>query len=553
MAILVFAAFARVYSQSTPQIIVEKVSDAIEGGTNAIFRVGLNAPLPATENINITFATTGTATLSTDYNIYNTAGMTAVIPAGATTTTVEFDAGNDGLIEGPETAGLQLLSANTSSGSYAIDATLSAATALIVDANAASTTPIQVLSGTSPMEPATSGSFTVKLAGVATSAWPVSIAYVLSGTSVAGVDYQSIGNLTIPANTNSIQVLLNVIDDHIIEQAETFTITLLSGSATDGGGNAFIFPPDPANSHITATLVDDDNTPVNQMLSIIKTADAAEPGTSGHFKISLPGDYVCSAPINIAYTPTGTATSGVDYTLNTAVLPAYQHSIDVPITVLDDAISEPKETLTLTLEATIDGNNGSYTPDPISNAATLTIADDDSPLPLDLISFTGQSQTKGGVLLKWKTVAEHNTDYFILERSSDGKSFLPVNKINAKGTDNNEYSAVDQNPLPLSFYRLQMVDKDHVVQYSDIIRVQNGAQKSGEAYFYPNPAKGEVRLKISNDKLLNTKAILINTTGQIKQVINLTQHDQVVSLEHYAAGLYFLKFENGTYIKLIIQ
>lgn len=552
LAICVFAGFARALSQSSPQIIVEKINDVIEGGTNGKLRIALDAPIAASENISISFVTTGTATLTTDYSLQNVSGTTATIPAGAVETIVEVDAGNDGIIEGPETAGIQLLSASSASGTYTIDAARNSASTVIVDANAASSTPLQVMAGTPAAEPASNGVFTVKLAGVATSAWPVSVAYVLSGTSTPGVDYQAIGNLIIPANTNSIQVSLNVMDDHIIEQDESFTFALLSGSATDGGGNAFIFPPDPANNDITTNISDDDNIPSNQIISIIKTADAAEPATNGTFKISLPGDYVSSAAITIASGQTGTATAGGDYTLNPPVLPAYQNSVNIPVTVIDDAVDEPVETVILSLENSLDGNNTTYTPDITNGTASMNIADDDNPLPLKLISFNGAFQSDGNVILEWQTALEDNTDYFNIQRSLEGNTYTSIKRIDAKGTDNNYYSAVDADPFPVGYYRLQIVDKDQKMQYSDIIRVQN-SQQNTRTYLYPNPAKGQVTLKIGNDQLLHTKAIMTNAAGQTKKIIDITEPNQIIYLEQYAAGIYFLKFENGENIKLVIQ
>jgi hypothetical protein len=159
----------------------------------------------------------------------------------------------------------------------------------IIDVNAASSTPLQVISGTNAAEPATKGTFTVKLAGVATSAWPVTVGYKISGTAVSGVDYQALGTIVIPANTNSLAIDLNVLDDQIIEPTETMVFTLLSGSATDGGGNAFIFPPDPANDDVTVNIADNDAIAANQVLKVVKTTDAAEPSTGG----ALYGEPAC--------------------------------------------------------------------------------------------------------------------------------------------------------------------------------------------------------------------------------------------------------------------
>ena len=47
------------------------------------------------------------------------------------------------------------------------------------------------------------------------------------------------------------------------------------------------------------------------------------------------------------------------------------------------------------------------------------------PLPVELISFTGES-TKNGVLLEWSTASEKDNDRFELERSQDGQTFTKV-------------------------------------------------------------------------------------------------------------------------------
>ncbi len=83
---------------------------------------------------------------------------------------------------------------------------------------------LQVITGTNTSEPSGQASFTVKLAGVAASAWPVHVAYVLSGTSSPGVDFQSLGQIVIPPNTNAISIAVNTLDDHVIEGLESFTL-----------------------------------------------------------------------------------------------------------------------------------------------------------------------------------------------------------------------------------------------------------------------------------------------------------------------------------------
>ncbi|MGF6849823.1 gliding motility-associated-like protein [Chitinophaga sp. W3I9] len=367
-------------------VLLTKVSDAIEGGTNGQYRISLPPGVTSSEDVVVTFAlpttpgtpTGGTANNTIDYNLLGLSGGNIVIPAGANEVFIDVDAGNDGVIEGPETVVLTLLNAASSSYPFTIDPAGNGAVVNIIDANAASSTPIQVITGTNAAEPTTNGSFTVKLAGVATSAWPVTVGYRVSGTAVSGLDYEALGTIEIPANTNAISVPFIVKNDKIIEPVETMTITLLSGSATDGGGNAFIFPPDPANDDITVTIADDDAVAANQVLKVVKTTDAGEPSAAGAYTVSLPADYTSAANITLSYTMSGTATRNTDYSISTITLPANSNSITLPLTVIDDKIIENTETAILTLTGGTDGNAFTYTADATADNATANITDDDN-------------------------------------------------------------------------------------------------------------------------------------------------------------------------------
>jgi gliding motility-associated-like protein len=376
------------YAGNSNVVLITKVSDAIEGGTNGQYRISLQPGVTASEDVVITFNLSGSAVRPADYSILGLSGSNIVIPAGANEVFIDVDAGNDGVIEGPESVILTLTSAASASYPFTVDPSGSSATVMIIDANAASSTPLQVITGTNASEPSNNGTFTVKLAGVATSAWPVTVGYRLSGTATAGVDYQGIGTITIPANTNSVTVTLDVLDDQIIEATETMTFTLLSGSATDGGGNAFIFPPDPANDSVTVNIADNDAASANQVLKVVKTTDAAEPNTHGNYTVSLPTGYTSSANITLNYSMTGTATRNTDYTVFTITLPAYTNSITIPLNVTDDKIIENAETAILNLNGGTDGNSFTYTADAAANTAELTISDDDNTAANNVLRVT---------------------------------------------------------------------------------------------------------------------------------------------------------------------
>lgn len=365
---------------SSKIVLLTKVSDAMEGGTHGQYRISLPPGVTSSEDVVVSFSLGGTAINVTDYNLLGLTAGNIVIPAGANEVFIDVNAGNDGIIEGPETVVLTLTGAASASYPFTIDPSGNGAVVNIIDANAVASTPIQVIAGTNAAEAATNGSFTVKLAGVATSAWPVTVGYSISGTATPGVDYQAIDSIVIPANTNAVIVPLKVLDDKIIEPTETMTITILSGSATDGASppNAFIFPPDPANRAVTVNIADDDAVAANQVLKVVKIDDAAEPGTNGAYTISLPTGYTSAANTTLSYTMSGSAIRNTDYTVSTITLPANSNSVTIPLRVIDDKIIEPTETAILNLSGGTDGNAFTYTADPAGNNATLNIIDDDS-------------------------------------------------------------------------------------------------------------------------------------------------------------------------------
>jgi gliding motility-associated-like protein len=385
------------YAANSNVVLLTKVSDAIEGGVNGLYRIALPPGVTSSENVVITFNLSGTGTNATDYTLLGLNGGNIVIPAGANEVFIDVDAGTDLIVEGPEDVVLNLTTATSASYPFTIDPSGNGAVVNIVDANASSSTPLQVVAGTNASEPATNGKFVVQLAGGATSAWPVSVAYSISGTAVSGVDYQALGTVTIPAGDNSVAVGLIVMDDQVIEPTETMTFTVLSGSALNGG-TAYIFPADGNADDVTVNITDNDANVANQVLSVVKTNDAAEPGTSGSFTVSLPTGYVSATDITLSYTLGGSATSGKDYTVNTVTFPAYAASVIIPVTVIDDKVIEQTESVVLTLNGGTDANHFSYTADTNSNDALVNITDEDNTAVNNVLTVTKTSDgVEGGI------------------------------------------------------------------------------------------------------------------------------------------------------------
>lgn len=132
---------------------------------------------------------------------------------------------------------------------------------------------------------------------------------------------------------------------------------------------------------------------------------------------------------------------------------------------------------------------------------TLASTSLSNPLPVELISFKGRITNNETVELSWATASELNSDYFDIERSEDGFSFLSIGKVKAAGTSagNRNYLFEDITPsFGGSYYRLKQIDFDGRYDLSKMIRIDS-QRKDLALNVYPNPAKDQVTISSSED------------------------------------------------------
>lgn len=91
-----------------------------------------------------------------------------------------------------------------------------------------------------------------------------------------------------------------------------------------------------------------------------------------------------------------------------------------------------------------------------------TLAAGSSPLPVELLAFNGECNNKT-INIKWSTASQLNNDFFILEKSKNGKNWEILTHIKGEGTTNNlsNYEVSDDEPFEeVNYYRLTQVDYD---------------------------------------------------------------------------------------------
>ena len=175
--------------------------------------------------------------------------------------------------------------------------------------------------------------------------------------------------------------------------------------------------------------------------------------------------------------------------------------------------------------------------------ANSSILADPSVLPVELISFNAKAAEKQ-IDLIWETATEVNSDYFEIQRSSDGKNWAQLGSVYSAGESRkaNSYSFVDLGPeIGMNYYRLKMVDRDKTFAYSSIKSVNFEGRPTS---LFPNPVL--TRLNIDSE-VLNTEIFIYDILG--KEVLSQKNEQGVRSIDvsHLVPGPYLVKLKDKSY------
>jgi len=193
----------------------------------------------------------------------------------------------------------------------------------------------------------------------------------------------------------------------------------------------------------------------------------------------------------------------------------------------------------------LDDNTTQITASPIN----LIYDINDGVLPVELDSFRAKVIQRE-VVLNWTTLSELNNSHFNIQRSSDGRNFENIGRINGRGTTTSDtnYQFIDTEPMKhLNYYKLEMVDFDAKKEYSRVRTIE-----IDDIYYSisvsPNPAKEFLNINYNNSseehsvKIINSQGIVLKEFQERKKQI---------SIAHLPTGVYFLVIDDIHYIKWV--
>jgi hypothetical protein len=177
-----------------------------------------------------------------------------------------------------------------------------------------------------------------------------------------------------------------------------------------------------------------------------------------------------------------------------------------------------------------------------SNAILIII----DPLPVELLGFEVKKQ-EGKALLNWETEQEINSDFFVIEHSTDAVNYREIGEIKAFGESKTIRSYAFSHEKPVfgyNYYRLRMVDQDGQFEYAQTKEVFfDSNDLISSVRVYPNPGEGKFHFdfQISNPEIIRLE--VLNMAGQLVSTTTQNLNPGPTSLE-----INLDKLPNGMYL-----
>ena len=348
-------------------------SEAVEEGQRALYTVSVEGER-RTAPILVNYAVTAaTAAAGEDYPSEAATG-TVTIPAGDDIGNFRVTITDDESSELAETFTVAI--SGPTGGGFGAQLSLGTAS---VETTISESDPITLnLAGPSEVGEGERATYIVMANGGRPSA-ELTVNYtVTAGTATAGADYSgdASGSATIPAGGESATFTVDVTDDELFENVETFTVAI--SDPVGGGGPA----PSLGVESVETTIALSD--PVT--LAFAGPVQVDE-GSAATYYVSVIG----AAPTvsaTMQYTVTaGTATAGSDYPSEDATgsvsIPADGDQRTFAIAIADDNLSEGAETFTVTVSGSLD--SGQF----LGELSTVTTIAPSDPITVTLTGPTG--------------------------------------------------------------------------------------------------------------------------------------------------------------------
>ena len=186
---------------------------------------------------------------------------------------------------------------------------------------------------------------------------------------------------------------------------------------------------------------------------------------------------------------------------------------------------------------------------PVTGFSGFFIHSGSSPLTIELQSIKAANVGHRN-RVDWTTASEDAGDYFIVQRSKDGRNFSDLGTVAGNGSAA-AYSYWDEQPFEgLNYYRLKMISAAGEQGYSTIVT----ATMKGSANFameaFPNPVQDRLNVRVTGGAA-NGRVLVTDVAGKTIKAVEVKSEMVTVDLSDLAQGMYLIQYTDDLNSKTI--
>ena len=148
------------------------------------------------------------------------------------------------------------------------------------------------------------------------------------------------------------------------------------------------------------------------------------------------------------------------------------------------------------------------------------------------------------VTLEWATNTSAKSDYYVIEKSTDGEDFNTLIELENNGKETSYFKSIDDQPVTgINHYRLKQVLLNGTETYSEVRSVDFGIDINALSTF-PNPAQNELFINLKEFAGKRATIMIANQFGgvvEVQEIDELTNDLVRIDLSEYTNGLYIIR------------
>jgi hypothetical protein len=190
----------------------------------------------------------------------------------------------------------------------------------------------------------------------------------------------------------------------------------------------------------------------------------------------------------------------------------------------------------------------------ITSFSPFAIADNSTPLPIELVSFQANCAGDEKINVTWTTASEHNTSHYVVEHSRNGNDWDALTIVAAAGNSTSllDYTYVhEQANAGTNYYRLTQYDNDGAFeQFNAVAAACDNMNNTTTLSTYPNPSENSFYINLYTEDLDGAgKLTITDARGNVvhTQEVSIEKGNSVIYMNNMniAPGMYYMQVTNG--------